>query len=166
MTKKQIVFNCEWFQVINENGYYYIKQKDGVAGSVIVPVINDNLLFLIQKRPATSYQETLEFPRGALDGNESPLKCAIRELQEETQILATQQDIKNIGELLPDTGILTSRVAVFIAQTTIDESDIKISDESASFRLIPIKDVPAAIKNREISCGITLAALALYNAQV
>ena len=164
MNKPKIPFSCNWFDVVDDNGHYYISQSDGVAGAVVVAVLNDKLLFLEQSRIATGYTQTLEFPRGSRDEGETPLDCAAREFREEIALDLTPTSFKYLGEVRPDTGLLSSRVAVFCVKASIDESTMDISDESVGFRLAPMADIPNLLRSNAITCGITLAALCLFQA--
>jgi ADP-ribose pyrophosphatase len=49
----------------------------------IIPIIDDSLILVRQYRYAAK-ESLLEIPAGTLEKNEDPMKCAVRELQEET----------------------------------------------------------------------------------
>lgn len=98
-------------------GRSYFKIRNGVApysGSVAIPVVTENgvqfVLMVRQFRPALD-RETWELPRGGAESADSgPVETAIRELREETGIVANSGTC--LGEIFPDSGLLASRVAV------------------------------------------------------
>lgn len=59
----------------------YIKHPGAV---MVVPVLDDGRLLLERQYRYPMGRVMLEFPAGKLDAGESPLRCAQRELQEET----------------------------------------------------------------------------------
>lgn len=68
-----------------------------------------------QYRPAVE-METLEFPAGLVDLNESPETCCRRELMEETG-LATRS-LRSLGSSFPDTGRLGNKLYTFFVEAS------------------------------------------------
>ncbi|WP_416762454.1 NUDIX domain-containing protein [Roseateles sp. So40a] len=54
------------------------------GAAVVVPLLDDGRVLLERQYRYPLGRVVLEFPAGKLDPNESPLRCAIRELREET----------------------------------------------------------------------------------
>ena len=88
---KQTVFSTEWFSIERERfdgleslegkPFYRLKSPDGVM--VLALTDAEEIILVKQFRPAFS-QYSLELPSGFIDGSESPLQAASRELHEET----------------------------------------------------------------------------------
>ena len=68
------------------------------GGACVLYVKDDKVLFVRQFRYAYG-EEVLEIPAGKLNAGEDPKLTAIRELQEETGILAT--DIQHLFTIYP-----------------------------------------------------------------
>ncbi len=87
-----IVFQTEWFRVIQNRvtqfhkPYYTIETGDGVV--ILAITKNKEIVLVRQYRPASD-SHTLEIPSGAIDGSESTIKAAKRELHEETGYTST-----------------------------------------------------------------------------
>ncbi len=64
----------------------YIKHPGAV---VVLPLFDDGSVLLERQFRYPLHQVFIEFPAGKIDPNEDPLKCAKRELQEETGYTAT-----------------------------------------------------------------------------
>jgi 8-oxo-dGTP pyrophosphatase MutT (NUDIX family) len=110
--QKDMLFSNEFLEIkmINPNYPFLIMKK---RGAVTVPYDEeDNIYMLLKNRPniGTFY----ELPRGFVEKDEDFLTGALRELLEETGMTA----IKHIflGEIQPDTGIMSNSVKVYSLQ--------------------------------------------------
>lgn len=102
---------------------------------------------------------SLEFPRGSskdLSANE-----AARELVEETGL--SVGTATRLGEVRPDTGILTTRVAVWHTPMTTDSLSHEHEEAATGARLQWATDTQMRelVRHGQITCGMTLAAYAL-----
>lgn len=101
---------------------------DGVTGAAILPLLpNGEILLNLNYRHATRSWE-LELPRGGRKTGQSPQEAATCELKEETGLEV--DELVYLGEMCPDSGILSSRVAVFLAYTS-KRSSAKIEEGEA-----------------------------------
>ena len=57
----------------------------------------------------------LEAPRGFTDPGETDAEAALRELMEETGLVAGHDRLIPLGTILPEPGVLTGRIALFVA---------------------------------------------------
>jgi len=88
------------------------------ASSVIV---RRGECFLLVKRANPPAQAMFAFPGGKAEPNETPLQAALRELEEETGLVAESADLFAVYDLIDrdDHGNVTSyyRLSVFLAET-------------------------------------------------
>jgi len=93
--------------------YHSLRQADYVS---VLAVTDDGRIPLVrQYRPALE-KITLELPGGLRDGDDSPAATAIRELEEETGLIASGEP-QPLGCLAPDTGRLENRLWGFFVRT-------------------------------------------------
>lgn len=88
------------------NDYYVVTRKNF---ALIIATYQDKLLLINQYRPATN-RDYLALPAGFLNQGETPIKCAQRELLEETGFFAN--NCKLIGELHPLPGYTKSNAYI------------------------------------------------------
>ena len=107
---------------------------------------------------------SLEIPRGAINPGESAETAARRELREETGLRA--EKCKQIGYLYSDSGLIESAVTIVEAQVADSQEGRAQSEpmESIASDLVwkSTADAKVALRNGEIKCAITAAALALH----
>jgi ADP-ribose pyrophosphatase len=125
----------------------------GNIGAAVLPVFpNGDIGVVVQYRHATRSWE-LELPRGSSEGKESSLETAKRELKEEAGLEAAQWT--QLGLMAPDTGILQSKVPIFLAK---DLKEVKSShDESEAIDgliRLPLKKLNNALKEGSIELEI------------
>ena len=133
---------------------------DGV-GVVILPVFNDSVgLVLTYRYPLGEWQWGL--PRGFSHDLDSEV-TARAELEEEMGI--TSAELRMLGHLTPDSGLLASRVAVMLARIgETGDRPYRDTQEIAASRWATIPGLWAMAAAGELEDGMTLAALALAQA--
>lgn len=117
------------------------------------------IAFVQQDRYAVG-RTTLELPRGGTD--EDTLAGVIREVSEELGIKGVSPVL--LGTIHPDTGLLTTEIDVYLVNT---EGAPPAKHREAATGLEAVWAEPGEIagwiRNGGITCGITLASLALLN---
>lgn len=110
------------------NGHKLEMEKIIHPGGAAVVVLNhqDELCFLKQYRCVID-EWLIELPAGKIDGGESPVETAKRELQEETGIIARQWD--SLGYMISSPGVFTERVHLFLARDIAEQGDISSMDD-------------------------------------
>lgn len=84
-------------------------------GAAVILPINDNgeIVLVNQFRPSLN-KWLLELPAGTREGNEDPLSCAQRELEEETGFSA--QTLTSLGQVTPLAGFCDEIQYLFVAK--------------------------------------------------
>lgn len=130
-------------------------------GSIIIPTHHYRGLtylgLVTQHRPVLGI-DSIEFPRGRTNNlGESE---AARELAEEMGILHTT--MRHVGNIHPDTGLLSTTVAVWIAAVDSDqatESRTHIEGESGAIvSWYSLPQMLALIASGKVQCAMTIAA--------
>lgn len=134
------------------------------ADSSTVIVLTETGRTILEKQfrhPLQSF--SWELPMGGVESNESFPQAAIRELKEETNLKA--DELIKIGEHHVNPGLSPQLVSVFIAKvkdTTLNEVTLpKRHDDIVEYKILPIADVYAMVKNGNITDGFSISALAL-----
>lgn len=146
--------------------WHYVEQQEGIPGAVIIPRDRSRILFQWQYRYPLR-KALLQLPRGFGDfADRDSVQTAQRELKEETGLEATR--ITAIGPIYPDSGILTTRVDVFVAEVTTQDFNraLRAKCDSPGENIhehvaVPVGELSRIIRLGQLCDGITLAALAL-----
>ena len=99
--------------------------------------------------------ETLEFPGGIIEKGENPEDAALRELKEETGIIA--HEIEKIGAICPNSAFMHNTQHVFLAQC-LEYTGIVDFDENEYVvpLTVPVKDVITSMGEGMYSNGAML----------
>lgn len=100
----------------------------------IVPFTAPDRLILVRQFRYGANRTLLEVPAGTLEPGEDPLKCAQRELAEETGTSAGK--IKKIAQFYTSPGILNEIIHLFVATDLKRLPDRKISDEDEGIEIV------------------------------
>lgn len=150
------------------DGYMHrLVLQEGRDGVVIVVTDGEMVLFQRQWREALQ-RNVWQFPRGNGESGSlsEPTADARRELREETGV--TDAVFTELGNIFPDSGILSTSVAVVEAR--VQQIDLRIlrnldSGESIdSFTSLSLREIDSWITKNQLKDGITLAALQLWRA--
>jgi ADP-ribose pyrophosphatase len=155
------VYKNPWFQVIKDKEYHYIKESGSNNGAVILAVQNDNFIFVRVKRPAHN-TELIEAPRGYGEINEKNEECALREFFEETGYKINKHDITKLGEVRPNSAILSSVITIFLATVSENQKIYTFDKEISELVYIPVQNIKKVISTGQITDGFTLSALAMF----
>ena len=123
----------------------------------------DNKVILV-KQHRFPHGYVLEIPAGTLEKNEDPMKCAYRELEEETGYRA-----KKMSPLItyyPSIGYNTEAIHCYVAAGLRKISDLDLDDdEILSVVKISLKRLLGMIKSGKIQDSKTICAVLTYAAK-
>ena len=123
------------------------------GASAIVPFLNDPLgdepqILLIRQYRYASGGYIYEIPAGRLDGDESPLTCAIRELKEETG--CTAEHMEPLTTLLTTPGFTDELIHLFMATGLTHGEPNREADEFVDVVIVRLSEALEMIERGEI----------------
>lgn len=146
-------------------GRYSVVTSGTGLGVIAIPFVNFRGIAhigLVRQYRYPTGAFSLEFPRGGSD--DLSLDEAARELIEETGLAYNSGTL--LGTLRPDTGILTTEVAVW--KTSHGMEHLRpghVEDETgAKIEWYSYGEVLGLVRSGKITCGMTLAALGILSA--
>lgn len=135
--------------------------KNLVTGVAILPIADGQVGLIRIYRPAIRAY-SWEIPHGFVDEGEDEATSALRELLEETGLVADPGCIPSLGYITPDTGVLAARVHLFLAEACYATQPIQRELGLREFRLFPFEEMEKMIARSEIQDTFTLAAWCKY----
>ena len=133
-----------------------IRARNGV---VIFVEDSEGVIFVRQYREAAK-EYLLELPGGGIDDGESPEAAAVRELEEEVGLIATE--LKRVGSFFSNPSVSTNEIHIFIA-TKLKQSTRRSQDEEL-VEVVRLKR--DRLENQVFRDAKTIAALGLLNFKV
>ncbi|BCS55477.1 NUDIX hydrolase [Geobacter sp. SVR] len=134
---------------------YQVVRHPGGAG--VLPVHDDGTISLIrQVRPAVETAQ-LEIPAGRLDPSEPPIRCASRELREETGLVGGT--LISLGMIYSSPGVFDEAIHLFAATGITDGAACPEADEEIEVLRLPFDEALKMAADGRISDAKTLAAL-------
>ncbi|MDR2395686.1 MAG: NUDIX hydrolase [Endomicrobium sp.] len=123
----------------------------------VLPFVDDSNIVLVKQFRYVINQITYEIPAGKIDVEETPLKCAVRELEEETGYQAKKLD--KMMSLYPSSAFSTELLHIFVAfdlQKGMNKPD---EDEFVSTEIINFNDALKMVKSGKITDSKTIIAV-------
>jgi ADP-ribose pyrophosphatase len=102
----------------------------------IVALDEDKNIVLVKQHRTAADQYLVELPAGTLEAGESPLECAIRELQEEAGYKPNR--IQAIGGFFVAPSYTTEYIHLFLAQELVESKLPQDDDESFEIIKLPL----------------------------
>ena len=122
----------------------------------------NKIILVKQHRYLRGY--VLEIPAGTLEKREKPIKCAFRELEEETGYRAKK--MTPLITYYPSIGYNTEAIHCFVASGLKKSSDLKLDDdEILSVVKMDLKKLLRMIKTGKIQDSKTICAVLTYAAK-
>jgi 8-oxo-dGTP pyrophosphatase MutT (NUDIX family) len=121
----------------------------------------DNKFYMVEQYRYPVKKNSLEFPMGSIEPNESLEEGVKRELKEETGLIS--DDIKKIGFLYLANSFCTIGYHIFIVDNcTLSEQKLEASEEGMKVKTLTFDELKSQIKNGQITDGPTVSAFGLY----
>ena len=137
------------------------------GGAVIIPVTDIGKVILVTQFRYPFQKELMEFPAGKLDAVEDPLKCAERELEEETGYKAGK--IHKLGEIYTAPGYCTEILYLYAAKNLTagnhnrEEGELEMKIYELSISEVEKKIAAGEIVDAKTICGIYYLKKSLVN---
>lgn len=150
------IINVERLTVELPNGK--IATRDVVrnpGASVIVPVTDNGEIVMVEQFRKPNEKTFIEIPAGKLDAGEEPIKCAERELKEETGY--TAKELKKILTLNPAPAFADEVLHIYLATGLSRGEAHPDEDEFISARTYKIDEVLNMIDEGQITDSKTVA---------
>ncbi|MEM4281858.1 MAG: NUDIX hydrolase [Candidatus Caldarchaeum sp.] len=162
--KSETFFTGRVFSVRRDLVEYGGRQfyKDVVVhpGAVaIIPLDNDNSIYLIKQYRYAVDSELFEFPAGTIE-DETPESCASRELVEETGLEA--ESFEKLAEFYLAPGYSTELLHVYVARGLKKAKPSPAVDERISLVKTSVKNAVEMVLRGEIRDAKTIASLFMF----
>ena len=128
------------------------------GGAVIVPIKDDGKIILVKQFRYPLQKTLIELPAGKLDKGEDPLKCAARELEEETGYKA--KEIKKLGQIYTAPGYCTEILHIYSAKKLTPGNHHREEGEQGMEILeLSLDEIEKMIANGEITDAKTIVGI-------
>jgi ADP-ribose pyrophosphatase len=132
------------------------------GAAVVVPHLGGGRFVLVRQFRYALNRETLEFPAGRLDASESPLRCAKRELAEETGYLSKRW--KRLFTLHPAPGYTDEILHIFLAESLQPGASHPDDDENLLIVEATLEQLLNKLRKGQITDSKTSAAILFLKA--
>ncbi|MGE5437852.1 MAG: NUDIX hydrolase [Syntrophothermus sp.] len=156
------VFDLQVDQIEYDSGNMGIREiAVHPGGAVVVPINKDGKVIMISQFRYPFQKVMIELPAGKLDKDESPDKCAPRELEEETGY--TAKNITKLGAITTTPGFCTEILHVYLATDLTEGKHKREEGEQGmevfefTFDEIDEKILKGEIYDAKTICGIHFA---------
>ncbi|MBO5568490.1 MAG: NUDIX hydrolase [Clostridia bacterium] len=147
-------------EVILPNGQTRIREHLHHPGGVaILALDNEGRIPMVRQYRHPISEVTLEIPAGKLDKipDETPEHAALRELREETGMIASH--IESLGFIYPSPGVVDERLWLFFASGLLRAEQDLDDDEFIHVQWLPVKDLEQMISDGENNDAKAICAL-------
>ena len=131
---------------------------DGAA--VVLPILDDGRIVVIRNYRFAVDEHLYELPAGMLKKGEDPLKCAARELTEETGYTAAK--IEKLGQFYTGPGTTDELMHAYLATGLCDGRQNLETYEQIAVEVLTERKVREMVTSGAIHDGKTVATLGLY----
>lgn len=142
----------------SEHPYSYVKIVPGVC---ILPIIDQQIAMIRQYRIPIQQWE-YELPAGMIDHGEKPEEAAVRELSEETGLIADQ--LISLGSFYPSPGSTDEIIYLYAAQCHQQTRQHLDETEQIKLKMMPIDEFRKLIISDSFKHSAGIIAWARYEA--
>ncbi|MCR4428917.1 MAG: NUDIX hydrolase [Caldiserica bacterium] len=156
------LLSLEVLEVLMPSGFRTTREVIYHPGAVAVIALNSQNQVLLVRQYRTALRDfTWEIPAGKLEKGENPLKCAQRELLEETGYEAKIWQF--LFSFFPSPGYSNEVIHLFLAQGLVEKQPKLEADEEITFSFFSLEELNRMIKPSQPFDGKTLLALMYLN---
>lgn len=131
---------------------------EGISGVAVLALYQGKVALLRLHRHAVN-GEVWEIPRGFVEGKESSLTAALRELEEETGLVCDPKNVRSLGSVLPEAGVMSAKIAIFLAQNCQSGGKREAELGLKSLEFVDLEKAREMALNSEIQDPCTIIAL-------
>jgi ADP-ribose pyrophosphatase len=155
------VFGIRRDEVIEPTGVRTTREMITHPGSVVVlPVLPDGRVLLIQQYRYAARQFLWELVAGRMDGGETPIEGAARELKEETGYSAKK--LKVFLEFFPTPGFLEEKMYLLLAEGLTPGEATPEDDEKIIAKPYTHKQLDEMLRKKKLRDAKTIAGVLYY----
>lgn len=153
----------QYFKVVQDGRYFTIEQNEGRGGVAAILRHGANYIFVRNNRHTTKEIE-LELAMGCVDEGETSEEALVREIREETGFVICSDQVRFLGRILPDPGIIKMFADIYYCDVTdCDQKEIIDTDEIDGLVYLTPDELSDQVIAGQVRNGITLAALHLHH---
>jgi len=131
------------------------------AGSAVMMAVEDDRVLLVRQFRLPAGKEMWELPAGKMDGDETPLAAAKRELAEETGYSAAEWTL--LASYFPTPGYVEEKMHLYLATGLTKGTATPMDDERIEMRWFEADELRAMIESGEMDDGKTLIGFLLWD---
>ena len=140
------------------NGKTSVREVVRHPGAVcVIPVTNEGEVIMVRQFRYAFGNVLLEVPAGKLEPGEDPLSAALRELEEETGMVAER--VQHIGELYTTVAILDEKIQMYLATGLTYKNAHPDEDEFLEVEKVPLSTLVKMVMDGEIKDSKTQVAI-------
>lgn len=163
--ESQSIFRGAVFEVVRdrlreENGFEIVREivrHSGGAGCL--PLFDDGRIALVKQYRHPARRELLEIPAGKIESGETPMACAMRELEQEIGFRAGR--IETLAEFYSTPGFCEERLYVYLATDLQPVEQNLDHDEFVEVVYLPFTEAVMMAERGEFEDSKTIIALLL-----
>lgn len=166
----ETVYQDKWTKIIKNiiscpnqknHDFFYVSLNTFVK---VIAINSQGKIALIKNFRYIIQKDSIELPAGIIEKNEKIVEAALRELKEETGIIA--KNTKFIGEFYTTNGSSDQKgYVVLTTNLTLGKTSLDEFEEIEPVKFYSIAKIKKLIAKNIITDGPTLTALSLYFAQ-
>ena len=131
------------------------------GAAAVIPVDEDGKILMVSQYRLACDDITLEIPAGKLDSGEQPIKCAIRELEEETGYAS--EDVDFLMKFYTSIGFCNEVIHIYVAKNLKATKQNLDEDEFVNVHRYTVDELIQMIFEGKIIDNKTISAILAYN---
>ncbi|MBQ8828314.1 MAG: NUDIX hydrolase [Clostridia bacterium] len=163
--KTETVFDGKVFKALK----YDVSLPDGTlakrevvrhsGGSAVIPVDENGDVYMVRQYRISPGENLIEIPAGKLEIGEDPFECAVRELTEETGLIA--KNVEHLISFYPTPGYCSEKIHVYLATGLKKGNPNRDEKEFLHVLKYPLSELVKMVQSGEITDSKTVIAILL-----